>query len=72
MTATAGGSAAFANGIVLADVESAATGVFGVEVGTGISIQLGQEFGSVSEEESYVLYSEYRIMKASVDYRLCF
>ena len=65
-------SVGFANGIGLAGVESAEIGVFGVELGAGLTVPLGSEAGSIFVDASYELYSEYSNLNASVGYRLSF
>ena len=62
----------FANGFGQATVESATIGVFGVELGGGVTLPLGREAGSIFVDVSYELYREYSSLNAGVGYRLSF
>lgn len=62
----------FANGFGQAAVESAAMGVFGMELGAGVTVPLGREAGSIFADVSYELYREYSSLNAGVGYRLNF
>lgn len=62
----------FARGFGQAAVESAAMGVFGMELGAGVTMPLGREAGSIFVDVSYELYREYSSMNASAGYRLSF
>ena len=62
----------FANGFGQAAVESAAMGVFGMELGAGVTVPLGREAGSIFADVSYELYREYSSLNAGVGYRLSF
>lgn len=61
-----------ANGVGRAAVESAQVGVFGVELGAGVSVPLGEGCGSVFADVSAEFYREYSSVDASVGYRLRF
>lgn len=61
-----------ADGIGLTGVESAKIGVFGIELGAGLTVPLGGQAGSIFVDASYGLYSEYSNLNASVGYRLSF